>query len=358
MRMTRYIIRELTAPFLVVTTSFAVIFVAYAFASLLADTTQGLLHPAFIADLIFLRLITVLDVILPSALYFAVIVALGRLHQDSETVAFMAAGFSNGQLLRSVFYFSLIVALLACLVSNVGRPWAFRMNYALQARAMAELDIEKIPTGSFHVLKRSNQVLFAEASDTENRRLQDVFMQSDAGSDTSRVITAESMRLPKSDAANVLPVTFEEGHVYLLTNGGGKDRSIEFDTLTLPLTGGVAPVGYKRKAADTFDLVHSDKAGDIAEFQWRLAVPLTTIMLALLATPLSQMLPRQRRHTRVVLAIIVYALLFNIFGIARNLVELGQVPAVPGIWWFYVLPLILLWFFLARQVRIMEAGGR
>jgi lipopolysaccharide export system permease protein len=358
MRITRYIIREITAPFLVVTTLFAVTVVTYAAASVFADIAHGLLHTEFIAHLIFLRLITVLDVILPSALYFAIIAGLGRLHQESETVAFMAVGFSNVQLLRSVFYLSLIVALLASLATNVGRPWAFRMNYALQARAMAEVDIDKIHAGSFYALKRSNQILYARARDTANGRLHDVYMQSDAGSDTSRVITAESMQLPKSNVRSVLPVTFEKGYIYLLASRGDKDRSIEFDTLTLPLTGGVAPMRYKRKAADTSDLAHSDNAGDVAEFQWRLAIPLTTILLALLAVPLSQTLPRQGRHTRVILAIIVYAFLFNIFGIARNLVEQAQVPAIPGLWWFYVLPLALLWVLLARPVRVMEAGGR
>lgn len=356
MRITRYVIREITAPFLVVTSLFAVIFVTYASVSLLSDIAHGLLHPRFIAPLIFLKLITALDVILPSALYFAVIAGLGRLHQDSEMVAFMAAGFSTGQLLRSVFYFSLIVALIACLASNVGRPWAFRMNYALQARAMAELDIEKIPAGSFHALKGSNQVLLARTRDTANGRLGDIYMQRDAGPDTSRVITAESMQLPKSDAGSVLPVTFEKGYVYLLANNDDKDRSIEFNTLTLPLAGGVAPVGHKRKAAETFELAHSDNAGDIAEFQWRLAIPLTTIMFALLAVPLSHTLQGQGRHARVIRAIIVYSLFFNIFGIARNLVEQAQVPAIPGIWWFYILPLASLCLLLWRPVCVGPSG--
>ena len=149
MRITRYIIREITAPFLVGTTFLAVIFAAYASASFLTDVANDMLQPGIIAYLIFLKLITVLDVILPSALYFSVIFGLGRLYRDSEMVAFMAAGFSDWQLLRSVFYFSLIVALLACLASNVGRPWAFRINYALQAKAMAELDIEKMQAGRF-----------------------------------------------------------------------------------------------------------------------------------------------------------------------------------------------------------------
>ena len=153
-------------------------------------------------------------------------------------------------------------------------------------------------------------------------------------------------------------MTFEKGYVYLLDNHGVRDRDIEFDTLTLPLAGGVTPVGYKHKSADTYSLAHSDKPGGIAEFQWRLAIPLTTIMLALLGVPLSQTSTHQGRHTRIILAIIVYALLFNLFGVAHSLVEQAQVPAIPGIWWFYVLPLVLLWFLQVRPVRAMRMRGR
>jgi lipopolysaccharide export system permease protein len=358
MRITRYIIREITAPFLVGTTFLAVIFSAYASASYLTDVANDMLQPGIIAHLIFLKLMTVLDVILPSALYFSVIFGLFRLYRDAEIVAFMAAGFSDWQLLRSVFYFSLIVALIVGLASNVGRPWAFRINYALKARAMAELDIKKIQAGRFHELKRSNQVLFAETIDAVNGRLHDIYMQTDAGSGMIRVITAQSLQLPQSDAANILPVTFEKGYIYLLDDQGSKDRVIEFGNLTLPLVGGVAPVGYKRKAADTYELAHSDNAGDIAEFQWRLATPVTTILLALLGVPLSYTSPGQGRHMRIILAIIVYALLFNLFGVAHSLVDQAQVPAFPGIWWFYLLPLALLWFLLRRPVRVMRIRDR
>ena len=358
MRITRYIIREIATPFLVLTTFFAVIFAAYASASFLTDVANDKLQPGIISYLIFLKLITVLDVILPSALFYSVIFGLGRLYRDAEMTAFMAAGFSEWQLLRSVLYFALIVALLACMASNVGRPWAFRINYALQARALAELDIGKMQAGRFQELKRSNQVLFAQTIDAANERLHNVYMQDDTGSGTNRGITARSLQWPKSDVANILPVTFENGSIYLLDDHGDRDRVIEFETLTLPLIGGVAPVGYKRKAADTYELAHSDKAGDIAELQWRLATPVTTIMLALLGTALIHTSPRQGRHTRIILAIIVYALLFNLFGVAHSLVEQGHIPSIPGIWWFYVLPLVLLCLLLVRPVRIMKTRVR
>ena len=81
-------------------------------------------------------------------------------------------------------------------------------------------------------------------------------------------------------------------------------------------------------------------------------------MLALLGTALIHTSPRQGRHTRIILAIIVYALLFNLFGVAHSLVEQGHIPSIPGIWWFYVLPLVLLCLLLVRPVRIMKTRVR
>jgi lipopolysaccharide export system permease protein len=56
----------------------------------------------------------------------------------------------------------------------------------------------------------------------------------------------------------------------------------------------------------------------------------------------------------VILAIIVYAVLFNLAGVARNWVEQERVGAFPGIWWVYVVPVILLIFLMLQPVRAMR----
>ena len=150
------------------------------------------------------------------------------------------------------------------------------------------------------------------------------------------------------------PVEFENGYAYLLDRFGQKDQILKFGTLQLYFSSGPPPVSYKRRAEKTLKLAESGKPKEIAEFQWRLSTPLTTILLALLAVPLSRMPARQGRHSKVILAIVVYALLFNLAGVARNWVEQERVGPFPGIWWVYAVPLIVLVILLMQPVRAMR----
>jgi len=52
---------------------------------------------------------------------------------------------------------------------------------------------------------------------------------------------------------------------------------------------------YRRKAASTLQLIGSPRLEDIAELQWRLSTPLSTVMLALLGGAI--MATRWTKHT-------------------------------------------------------------
>ena len=87
-------------------------------------------------------------------------------------------------------------------------------------------------------------------------------------------------------------------------------------------------------------LRHSSLPKDRAEFQWRLTRPLATLLLGTLAVPLSRTKPRQGRYSKAVWAIVLYALYFNLTGIAKSWVKDGVVGAIPGLWWPEALLLI------------------
>ena len=58
-----------------------------------------------------------------------------------------------------------------------------------------------------------------------------------------------------------------------------------------------------------------------AELQWRFALPISVLMLALLAIPLSHVRPRQGRYSHILPAILIYIVYMNLLFIARNWVE-------------------------------------
>ncbi|MDT8386350.1 MAG: LptF/LptG family permease, partial [Thiogranum sp.] len=156
-----------------------------------------------------------------------------------------------------------------------------------------------------------------------------------------QVVFAEEAYLPPVRFGE--PRTFEmfRGYGYLLDRTGGKDSTLRYKKLILHIPIEEPDKSYRRKAEPTINLFKSDAPKDIAEFQWRVSTPLATMLLALLAVPLSRTAPRQGRHAGFFIAILIYVGLFNAISVARNWVEDGVVGRFPGIWWVYLLPALL-----------------
>ena len=57
---------------------------------------------------------------------------------------------------------------------------------------------------------------------------------------------------------------------------------------------------------------------------------MTTLLLALLAIPLSRSKPRHGRYAKLLLAFVIYAAYYNLMGISRTWVEQ---QAATTIWW-------------------------
>jgi lipopolysaccharide export system permease protein len=71
---------------------------------------------------------------------------------------------------------------------------------------------------------------------------------------------------------------------------------------------------------------------DVAELQWRLFTPVSAVLLALLAVPLSHTAPRQGRQARVITAMLVYTAYHFLTAMAKTWMEQGRIEALPGLW--------------------------
>ena len=94
---------------------------------------------------------------------------------------------------------------------------------------------------------------------------------------------------------------------------------------------------YRIKAVATKELIHSKDLEEIAEFQWRLTAPLSIILLALLALPLSRSSPRQGKYINIPVALAIFAVYYNFCVLAKKWVEKGVIDVIPGIWWAQLL---------------------
>jgi Predicted permeases len=101
----RYLIAEIIKPLASMLAVLVIIFAAYSTNRYLADATYGLMSINTIIFIILLKVLIALEVVLPTSLYLAVIVGLGRLYNDNEMTALFASGVSLRRVLTVVFVF-------------------------------------------------------------------------------------------------------------------------------------------------------------------------------------------------------------------------------------------------------------
>jgi lipopolysaccharide export system permease protein len=112
-----------------------------------------------------------------------------------------------------------------------------------------------------------------------------------------------------------------------------------FDEFTLWLPSAIPEsVGDKPKRMSNGELRASGTPEARAEAQWRMSTAVSALLLAFLAIPLSRTRPRHGRYAKVMLAVVIYAVYYNLIGVARTGVEQ---QATDSLWWAPALLLLI-----------------
>jgi lipopolysaccharide export system permease protein len=324
-----YLIREVMHPFVVILVALLVIFVTFSLSRLLIDADAGLLKPLEVAYLTMFKAIIALDVLVPLSLFLAVMTGLGRLYTDSEIYAMRASGISEARLLRPLMRLALLLAVIVLVLSTWTRPWAYNQAYQLKAAAEASAETGRVKSARFYDFNDGSRTVFIESISENGRDLEGVFVRTGKGSDL-QVITANRGYFDDQLKPGFHRLLLHDARIINKTLDGA-DLSGQFGKLTLWLPATAPePPGYKVKSASTMRLRRSDEANDRAEFQWRLSTPVSALLLALAAIPLSRSRPRQGRYAKMLLALVTYAVYFNLLDVSRSWVEQGK---SPFIWW-------------------------
>ena len=342
----RYVVREIAKPAIAVSAVLIVVFVSYLLARFLADVVDGLLPSRTLAFLVLLRTAIALEVLVPITLFLGVVMALGRLHTDSEIIAMSALGVSSASIAQAVAVLAVVLAVGVATLSLVVRPWAYEKSYRLRAEASAEVDLDRFKAGRFYARQRGEHVVFAESGDTATGRLSGVFVHNEEPG-IRRVVFAQSAYQRVDPVSGDRILVMLHGRHYRISTDEGRDRVIGFEHMEMPLKNEEVVPEYRRKSALTATLARSRDPMDIAELQWRITTPLATVFLALLGIPLSRAAPRQGRYARFATAVLAYAAYYNLKAVAKAWVERGKVGPMPGLLWVDVLlaivVLLLLW---------------
>lgn len=319
-----------------------IIFGCYIATRFWEDAVHGLLTGVTVFQLILLRIIIACEVLLPTTFYLSVVIALGRLYQNGEITAMFAGGIKVARITRAVFSLSLLVAAIVAVLSLYIRPWAWTQFFLLKTQAEAQFDLTRMQGGNFYEVSHGDRVIFADKVDPRVGQAEGVFILNKKRA-SLQIIAADRATQHRPETSSNPLLSFQNGHLYEFPHFGEKAVIIQFEQAAMPLRPDdpILPT-HKVKAAATGSLVPAKNLEEMAELEWRIVTPLSSILLALLALPLSRSAPRQGRRAGILLAIAIFAVYYNFSVVTKKLVSQGVIEVLPGIFWGQLLLLAVL----------------
>lgn len=349
----RYIVREIVVALLAVTGVLYVIYVSNRFIRLLADT-EGVTLPAdAVVQLLALKSLSNLVTLLPLALFFAVLIALGRMYKDNEIVALAACGVSSARVLRTVLWCAFAFAGVVAGISLYAGPWAEEKAYQLQDELKTTADTRGLTAGRFREIRDGKLVFYIEALSDGGRVMKNVFVETKSAQGIPNVLAAEQAYFQVNEESGDRYLVLENGHRYEGQPGDAQFKIIKFRRHgVLVEERALVSTARKTVAHPTPVLLARHDAADIAELQWRVSMPLATILLAALAVPLSRTTPRQGRYGKLIVAVVGYVAYMNLLVASRSWIEHGKVSPLIGVWWVHALLLLLVIGTMMRQLGV------
>lgn len=348
----RYIITEITKPATNILILMLAIFASYTAITFLTDTAGGMMSPVHIGTMIGLRIGMSLEILLPTTLYLSVIIALGRLYKDSEMTALAACGLGTRGIIWPVFVLSIPVAVMAGGASLYIRSAAYAQIYQLRSEALSEFSIDQLEADQFLEIEDGRYTFFGEEINRNQGIVYKVFLR-EKKDNAWVVIQADEMTDGGRNNQGYPIMILRNGSRVEFPSSGKSGNIIRFQKAQYPILSGSIPSDrYRRKAATTSHLLQSDRLEDRAELQWRLSTPLSTILLALLGIPLSRTNPRRGKYAKLGTALVIFAVYYQLFTIAKTQVENGTISPVIGIWWVPALLMALTLFMFWRMGKV------
>lgn len=214
--------------------------------------------------------------------------------------------------------------------------------------ARRQADLSSIEPGRFTSDSSQGAVVYAEnvsaAGDIEKVFLQ---RQTDSGVE---VVIAERGEQIDSDDPNKRFFVLHNGRRYAGVPGTTQFRVMEFAEHGIPYQlPNVEVLDLEPRAMLTADLLRANSAGARAELHWRVGIPLATLVLAILAVPLSRSQPRQGRYGRLAIGLLMFIIYFNLLSAGKAWLEQDVVPAWVGLWWVHGVMLFAAFGLLALQ---------
>jgi lipopolysaccharide export system permease protein len=342
----RYLLKEVIVGWLSVSVVLCLVLISNRLVRFLADAASGDITANIIFKLLGLKMLWYMVQIVPFALALGVVLGLGRLYRDSEMTVMSACGVNTWRIYKPLLGFAVVLAIVLSWLAMFVSPEIQGVSNRLTSMAEEQADLTLLGAGRFNEIQNGQLTFYAEQLSADKQRMENLFIvvrdKDGSGRKQPQLLTAKSAYRKQDASSGDDFLVLVDGYRYEGSPGAANYRIARFAEygvrIELPGTGQAVD---KRESTSTAVLMKSSNLKDIAELQWRIMMPVSALVLLILAVPLSRSSPRQGRYGRLVIAVLLFVIYYNLMGVAEVWIQNGVVPPAIGMWWVAVLPLLL-----------------
>jgi len=358
----RYFLRELAQTVAATAVVLLVIVTGSAFARVLQQVANGSFPPSVMFQVLGLRTLDGLTNLMPLASFIGVLMGLGRMYRESEMHVLSSSGMGPRGLIRPVLVLAAVLVAITAVVSLWLGPWATRTSDALVSEANRSVIAAGLDAGRFTSLPGRGGIIFVDTLSRDGTKLGRTFVSGQSvGADGVahlKVVSATDGELYQESDGNGRFIAFNKGWQYDIPLGEDNWRVMQYERNNTSLSDVKADDDEDpAHAKSSWVLFGSDSPDDRAELAWRTSAPPLTLVLLMLALPLSKQSPREPRYGRLLLAIVSFYFYYTLLALGRAQIGKGHWHNTLPLWLLHLLVLGLAGWMLWKQYAPRRAGG-
>jgi lipopolysaccharide export system permease protein len=319
----------------------------------LGQAASGSITPEGIFALLAFTAFNYLGVLLSLTLFISVLMTLTRSYRDTEMVVWFCSGVSLTGWIRPVLAFATPIVIVIALLSTLVSPWAITKSEEFRRYMDNRDDITQVTPGMFRESKQSERVFFVENIDEGENMVANVFVSSTQHQKTGVMVARRGFLQTMENGDRFLVLL--NGRRYEGSPGSNEYKISEFERYAMRVEAHEAKsAAPSAKSLPTLELLRDPTPLHLSHLVWRLSLPLSALILALLAIPLSFVNPRAGRSANLVLAILVFMIYSNFTSISQAWIAQQRISVITGLVGVHAVMLLLLAVLFFRRLMLFS----
>lgn len=319
----------------------------------LGEAAQGSIAPEAVVALLGFSALNYISSLLSLSVFIAILLTLSRSYRDSEMVVWFSSGLSLAAWIRPVLTFTLPLVFAITGLSLFVSPWALSQSASYRNNLEARRDAGQTSPGAFQESASGDRVVFVEAVADDASYVKNVFVSSVQNQRLGVTMAATGHQEIAENGDRF--IVLENGRRYEVEPGTPEFRILEYGRYAIRLeTREARGIEQTPQNTSTVDLMRRDRPVDRAELLWRLGLPISAVVLVLLAIPLSFVNPRAGRSANMLVALFTYLVYNNLLTISQAWVASGRISFALGMVAVHLFMLCLLPLLFFRRIAVLS----